>query len=350
MFISDTYANIYDSEFCLNPKMLGDSITLGYIKELAPDLILSFGNVYYSTIKYFIPNYSKNVEHWQISIDGSINDGFHCLTNVFECSPEYFFKNACHNVNTTNNKNYYKIWKKRIELIQYPDLKFTNFKVISEFCKRIPSNSLLHTTVLDSIRMSNYVDMDSTIRCFANIGADGIDGSLSTFLGQVEQEGKLAFLLIGDLSLMYDMNALLQKIDNKVRILVINNYSGAEFHKNFGIERIPSLNNYVAAGHNVKIHNCCINSRFKYLSASNIDELINSFDIFFKNNDMPILLEVFTNAEIDAKVLKEFWNINRIETNDASGNTKKFLKKIINKLCSEKTKIKIKKVLEIIKS
>ena len=97
--------------------------------------------------------------------------------------------------------------------------------------------------------MSNYVEMKPSIRCFANIGADGIDGALSTYLGQGESEEKPVYLLIGDLSLMYDMNALLQKLPHNIRIVVINNYSVAEFHKNFGLDRIPTLNKHIAAGH-----------------------------------------------------------------------------------------------------
>lgn len=73
--------------------------------------------------------------------------------------------------------------KKRMDIVHFPELGFTNLAVIKEFCKTIPDNSLLHTTVLDSIRMSNYVEMKPSIRCFANIGTDGIDGALSTYLG-----------------------------------------------------------------------------------------------------------------------------------------------------------------------
>lgn len=348
--IADTYANIYDGELILNPKMLGDSITQGYISQLTPDLVISFGNVYYSTVKYFIPNYAAKVEHWQISSDGMMNDGYHCLKNIFECRPEEFFERVTEKSNSTNSMEYYNLWKKRVELFKYPDLKFTNFRVIQEFCKCIPGDSLLHTTVLDSIRMSNYVDMPATVRCFANIGADGIDGAVSTFLGQAKTENKLAFLLIGDLSIMYDMNALLQKMPNNVRILVINNYAGAEFHKNFGLERIPTLNQYVAAGHNVKIEHCCINSQFKYLSASNIDELSVCLEEFLNDSNMPVLLEVFTDAPTDAAVLKEYWNINRIETLDGTGFTKKLVKKITNKLLGEKTKEKVKRIITAVKS
>lgn len=348
--IADSYANIYDNDLILNPKMLGDSITSGYIKQLAPEIVISFGNVYYSTVKYFMQSYAHTAEHWQISVDGMINDGYHCLKEVFECRPEEFFEKIIVFEETRNDWKYYQEWKNRIDLFYYPDLKFTNFKVIKDFCRCIPENALLHTTVLDSIRMSNYVETKPNVRCFANIGADGIDGALSTFLGQAQTEKGLAFLLIGDLCLLYDMNALLQEIPNNVRILVINNYAGAEFHKNFGLERIPSLNEYVAAGHSVKIAQCCLLERFDYLSASNLEELEAGLNVFVQSGDKPIVFEVFTHAPTDAQVLKEYWRVNRLEMKNGSGMVLKIMKQVANVLVRPETRQKIKRIIEVVKS
>lgn len=331
--IADNYANIYSAnEKVMNPKALGDVITQDQLAYLKPDLILSFGAVYYSTVKYFLPTYQNQVEHWQISSDGMINDGYHCLKIVFECRPEEFFGGVNKYCNSKNDNLYFECWKKRLSIMHYPSTDFTNLEVIAQFCQSIPSNALLHTTVLDSIRMSNYADMDASVRCFANIGADGIDGGLSTFLGQAAAEQDNAYLLVGDLSLLYDMNALLQPIPSNVRILVINNYAGAEFHKNFGIDRIPTLNKHIAAGHHVKIENCCIDSQFEYLHASSMDDLITCLKTFHGKSENPILLEVFTDAEKDARALKNYWLANREEIPGVSLSFKGKLKNIARKV------------------
>jgi len=337
--VADTYANIFDDDnYVINPRALGDCITPDQVSYLKPDLIISFGAVYYSTIKYFMAQYGKSTEHWQIAVDGLANDGYHCLKRIYECRPEDFFAGVNGDGKASgNNGVYYECWKKRMDLFHFPEMGFTNFAVIRDFCKSLPANCLLHTTVLDSIRMSNYVDMDKSIRCFANIGADGIDGALSAFLGQAESETSLAYLLIGVLSLMYDMNALVQKIPANVRIVVINNYAGAEFHKNFGLERIPTLNKHIAAGHNVKIENCCITSQFDYLSASDSGELQKALDQLHAENDRPVLLEVFTNADTDAKTLKEYWGINRQEIPGVKISTKGRVKQIARKILGKNT-------------
>jgi 1-acyl-sn-glycerol-3-phosphate acyltransferase len=74
------------------------------------------------------------------------------------------------------------------------------------------------------------------------VGAYGIDGSLSTFMGQAAVHDGLAFMLLGDLSFFYDMNALqIRHVGSNVRVMVINNEGGAEFvYFLGGKEKVPT--------------------------------------------------------------------------------------------------------------
>lgn len=349
--LCDTYTNAYSScQRILNPKTLGDVITFQEVQELAPDLIISFGNVYYSTIKYFLPQYAGTAEHWQIAADGIINDGYHCLTKIFQLRPETFFESINRLSDGISEGGYAKLWQERLKLIRKPELGFTNFYAIETLAQQLPTQAVLHTSVLDSIRLSNYVNLPDTVRCFANIGADGIDGALSAFLGQAETEKNLSFLIVGDLSILYDMNALLQQIPANVRIMVVNNYAGAEFHKNFGLERIPTLDRYVAAGHNVKIEKCCINARFRYLSAANREELALALPQFLSDGDRPVLLEVFTDAPTDATTLKEYWKINRTQPPQEKKTLRTVAVRVTKKLLSQRTRNRIRNVLNALRS
>lgn len=70
-------------------------------------------------------------------------------------------------------------------------------------------------------------------RFFANRGANGIDGLISSGLG-VGAEAEEAWIVVGDLSALYDMNALwiLPQLKNKKwRIVVINNGGGKIFSR-----------------------------------------------------------------------------------------------------------------------
>lgn len=337
--VFDNYANINDDNY-INASVFGDIFTEKEAQKLAPEIMITFGKVFYSPLKGHFNGKKQNFEHWHIDENGIVIDGFKSLTKIFECEPKIFFDEIIKEVNTKNNHEYEQIWKKRISEIKIGNLSFSNFSVIRDFCKVIPKSSILHASVLNSIRITNYLKIDKSIKCYANVGADGIDGAFSTFLGQANKTDKMAFLLIGDLSYLYDLNAFLNvnKIKNRnIRILIINNYAGAEFHKNFGLSMIPTLNLHIAAGHNTKIEETTGMENVEYLSAKNQEELNKNLKKFVGKSEKPVVLEVFTDANTDAQILKDFWRKNRNE---------KSYKKIIKRLVPKKYITKLKKILK----
>ncbi len=320
----DYFSNITNDAF-LKTVMITEAMDAEEFKKFLPDLVITIGSHVWSFIKYKLRHNGRMFEHWRISSDGEVIDGFKALTNVFECPPEAFFK-AMNQVESSNNDNqYYQLWKNRINSVCYPDLKFTNFSVVRDFIKQIPDGSLLHLSILNSTRLINFWSLGSNVRCFSNLGADGIDGSISTFLGQSNVNDKLSFLVIGDLSFLYDLNATLIQLHENQRILLINNFAGGEFHTNFGLDSISTLNQHIAAGHHTKLAAWISMLNVKYLCASNQQELNESLKVFVSKSEVPIILEVFTDADTDAKTLKKFYSINRTHTN------KTFVKKFIYK-------------------
>ena len=287
----------------------------------------------------YLASKKYNFEHWHIAVDGVINDAFKKLTTVFECLPVEFL-NAIQNESGNNSYQYYKQWKDRIDKVQYNNLGFSNFSVIKDFCNKVPENSIVHASVLNAIRISNYFGFKDSVKCYANVGADGIDGALSTFIGEANATDKLSFLLIGDLSFLYDLNSIDYVDKNNMRILVINNYAGAEFYKNFGLKMIPTLDKHVAARHHTKIKNAILSKNVEYIKAENQEELNDGLKKLVGESDKPIILEVFTDANTDASTLKKFWSDNRIE------NSQEKVKKILKKVLSKEQMDKLKRILK----
>ena len=322
----DNYSNI-SGKYFINASVLGECITSDEMKKMLPDIIISIGTVFYSPIRYFFRKSSYKIEHWQISEDGMINDGFKKLTRIYECSAIDFL-NSIDNKKITNNHQYYNVWKKRIDEVKYNNLGYTNFSVIKEFCNKVPEKSIVHASVLNAIRISNYFGFKKNVRCYANVGADGIDGALSTFIGEANASKELAFLLIGDLSFLYDLTSINYINKENMRILVINNYAGAEFYKNFGLKMIPTLDKHISARHHTKIENAILSKNIKYIKAENQEELEKGLNELVNKSDKPIILEVFTDANTDANTLKKFWKDNKKE--GFKGYIKKVLKKILS--------------------
>ena len=54
-----------------------------------------------------------------------------------------------------------------------------------------------------------YMPTDKDIQIFANRGANGIDGVISTAFGYSAGNGRHTYLLIGDLAFLHDSNAFI---------------------------------------------------------------------------------------------------------------------------------------------
>ena len=60
--------------------------------------------------------------------------------------------------------------------------------------------------------------------------------------------------------------------------------------------------------------------------------------------------EAVTDAPTDAAVLKEYWSVNRLETQDGSGKVKKVIRELANKVLNDKSKEKIRRIIAAVKS
>jgi len=288
-----------------------ETMTLDEFKKFSPDLVINLGGHIWSSIKYKLRELKEPFEHWMITDDPVIRDGLKRLTNIFNVSPEKFFELMNDTPNMYNS--YYKIWHNKVMNIKFPKLNFSNFSVIKDIMSKIPENSIVHTSILNSARLNDFSDYEAkNIKTYCNFGAEGIDGCMSTFLGQTDGNKGLSFLIIGDLSFLYDLNVSLEKFGNDKRILLINNHGGSEFHTSFGLHKFKSLNQHIAAKHNTNIKDCIDVNNFVYLSAATQEELYNNIDMFVSKSDKPIILEIFTDADLDGKVTNEFYKMNRI--------------------------------------
>ena len=293
-----------------------------------PDLVITFGNHFFSFLKYKLRNIGNSFVHWRVSENDTFIDNFNALTTIFICEPATFLNKMNQN-KTIKNNSYYDLMLKRMNRIKFPKIPYSNWMAVSKFCEKVPEESIVHLTILNALRLFNFLN-NKSVNAFCNLGADGIDGGISTFYGQADAK-KMSFIICGDLSFLYDLNSSILNHSKNIRILLINNFAGSEFHNNFGLEKIPTLNDYIAAGHNTKIEQIISSTNFKYISAHNEKELDIGFIDFFKSSEEPIIFEVFTDANIDSKVLKEFYSINKNLTlkDKMLKNGKNILKKIL---------------------
>lgn len=328
----DYMANI-DADFAINTALCWEprNISRKKFSEFLPDIVISFGGNIFQGVKDLLKGFHGKFEHWLIQPDGEMVDIYMCLSTVFECTPEYFFRYYADRADKCkNNMEYHKLVKNYADSVILSEFDYCNVYAIKNMVEKIPSGSVLHMAINGAIRITNYSKLQPNIKVYANIGTYGIDGCMSTFLGQACVGNKLSFLIIGDLAYFYDMNSMrIRHVTNNVRILLINNSGGEEFYYN-KTWIAPTGDLHTSARHHIKAEGWVKESGFRYLSANDKESFDNALKEFMApSSDKPILFEVFTEMSTDAEALHNYYESNMTGSEKLYQNAKQIAKKVI---------------------
>lgn len=303
---------------CLATYPLSECSIQGMFEDLCPDLIISFGNNISSyKLKPMIKEHKNKYVHWQIDSAGRIRDFSDKLTDIFECTPNKFFEFFAQAASeeAKNDLCYYNLWNDKIKQLDYSsNLPFSNMYVAKTLASVIPDHSVLHLAILNSTRTMQFFNLKPNVKVYSNIGALGIDGCLSTFLGQAASTDELAFCVVGDLSFFYDMNSAgIRGIGNNVRIILLNNGGGSEFHYFMGKSKIPTINRHICAEHKKTAKGWIESLGYKYYSAASKEDVDNIIPTLTEKSECPVFVEVFTDMEKDADLINKLFHNNRIK-------------------------------------
>ena len=307
VFCGDYLANL-PLDHLINNYPITESMNLDDFNKVLPDLVITFGhNLAGETIKFHLQNHSGEIPHWSIVGNGKIIDAFRSLEIVFECTPEQFFsKVRSYGLGEPANRSYYQVWKGLADKIHFDRVPYSNFLVAQKLTEIVPENAQVHLAILNSTRHPQYFRFRKGVKVYSNIGALGIDGCLSTFLGQAITTDELSFLLIGDLSFLYDLSATtIDYIRSNVRIILVNNGGGGEFHIILTKEQAPDIDKHIAAGHNISVRDWIQSIGFEYYSAKDEKSLDEGMHKLLEKTGKPAVLEVFTDVQEDGRVTRE---------------------------------------------
>lgn len=292
--------------------------TLAHLQEKATppmgtlDLLVHIGEV---SAASFLPSIkAKHV--WRVNEDGEIRDTFRKLDNVFQMSEAFFFKSYSkigsdeHSTIDALNEKYQAVYER------IPELPFCNIWSTMTLSSRIPKGSLLHIGVSHTRRCWNMFPLPEDVTTSCNVGCCGIDGCTSTLLGaSLVKPERISYIVTGELAFFYDINGIFNRhVGKNIRILLVNNGLGGEFRLYphpchiFGAD----ANKFMAAeGHNghkspYLLRHIAEDIGFEYLTASTKEEFEKAVERFTVDmvTDKPMLLEIFTDPQIESDALK----------------------------------------------
>ncbi|GAA4946024.1 2-succinyl-5-enolpyruvyl-6-hydroxy-3-cyclohexene- 1-carboxylic-acid synthase [Algibacter agarivorans] len=312
--LTETTSNLHHPSFFSSIDQLIAPLSDEEKQELQPDILVTFGGLIVSKkIKQFLRKYQPE-HHWHI--DGKMaNDTFFCLDNHIQKTPNAFFEAFLPRVTHYVKSNYKAIWttvkqsrlkKHKTYLEQIP---FSDFKVFSRILKSIPDQYILQSGNSSAIRYTQLFKINKTLEVYCNRGTSGIDGSTSTAIGCAVANKKPTLFITGDLSFLYDSNALWNNyIPKNFKIIIVNNQGGGIFRILPGHKNTENFDTYFETNHQLTAEHLCNMYGFKYESISDEVSLKSALKSFYLEDDQPKLLEVFTPKQINDDVLLNYFD------------------------------------------
>lgn len=272
--------------------------------QIRPDVVITLNGSTAASIKYQFKITGYTFEHWLVHEQGTVADPYRKLRYVIESDTVGFLRIMARYAQPDTTPDYFKCCKEIENEFQLPELPYSQAFAMQQFLKQVPADCILHLGNSSTIRLAQFFPFHPQTRIFCNRGVNGIDGCMSSFIGHAASTEKLCFLLIGDLTFFYDMNALWNRyVGKNVRIILFNNGGAALFHYNQGTRNFPTLNENVAAEHSATARGWVESAGCKYLSATSEQELLAALDSFVSpDSEQPIVLEVFTQKDNDAVI------------------------------------------------
>ncbi|MBR3926493.1 MAG: 2-succinyl-5-enolpyruvyl-6-hydroxy-3-cyclohexene-1-carboxylic-acid synthase [Akkermansia sp.] len=265
---------------------------------MSPDLLITYGGCIISKrLKTLLRNNPPR-EHWHICPDGAVVDTFCNLTRVIEGDPAELWE-LLSAFAEDGDESYAERWLTPVPVPQFP---YSGMQLVGDMLGAMPEGSVLHLANSSAVRFAQLYPLPADTQVECNRGVNGIEGSLSAALGYAMGDSRPQYIICGDLSFFYDMNALwLQGIPAQVKILLINNGGGGIF------DYIPTPDNPLVNGsHHATASGWAQSCNFEYLSVHSEHDWPAALAALTTPGTRPVLVEAFTDSAKDAAFFKQF--------------------------------------------
>ena len=224
-------------------------------EQLAPDLVITLGNnIISKKIKFLLRSRPPVQGHWHIGPHYITPDTFDRLTEHVRTSPALFFSQWL--FRTAYEKpvgDYARRWAHLTERRAAKHREFARKVPWSDWMfydllsHNLPAGYHVHWANSTVVRYAQLFDFDGRIRHSANRGTSGIDGSHSTALGYARRTQAPVLHLTGDLSFLYDSNALWAPWPANLKTIVLQNGGGDIFRFIPGPSSVENYERYFVA-------------------------------------------------------------------------------------------------------
>jgi 2-succinyl-5-enolpyruvyl-6-hydroxy-3-cyclohexene-1-carboxylate synthase len=302
VIIAENISNVCGKDIISTPELL-----LANNKSwepIAPDLILySGGQVVSKRIKQYLRGI-KEVNVWRIGLDNYAMDTFKQNNQFLTLSAGEVYSILASMHREQKHDEYKTDWLKandnalRVREKVIRQCPFSDLAVFHILMNSIPSGAIVELGNSTPVRYAQFFDTYKEATYYGNRGVSGIDGCLSSAAGTAFASGKITISIVGDLSFVYDSNALWnRRLPANLRIIVINNGGGGIFSLLDGPALKASFTGLVKAYHPVDIQKLAEAFYLDYFCISDQQSLIKKLPLFFEKIEKAKVMEIRTCME-----------------------------------------------------
>lgn len=279
--ITDSVLN-YQGEYAINPEKLLQSFGSDEFNErLWADVVITIGIPENNSLTAMLKKQKKSLGHWIVENDSKVQNPYHCLMRIFDCSPKYFLDTMNRFADGGQNSGiYYHDWKTaESELKTHEEQGYSRSIAVKTVAEKL--GAAFVTVSSNLVADLNCCQLSPATKVYGT-GFDG--GVVSGFMGICAFEGK-NILLVDDMAFFKDMNGLWNKpLNGNLRIVLFNS---------FGLNKNSFSG--VFSFHAASAEGWAKSLGFEYVSAHNREELASAADIAASDENKPVFIEIFAN-------------------------------------------------------
>jgi 2-succinyl-5-enolpyruvyl-6-hydroxy-3-cyclohexene-1-carboxylate synthase len=278
-------------------------------KELAPDLVISFGkSIISKSLKLFLRK--QEIQHWHIQPDAQAKDTYARLTRILGSEPLAFLTWLATQLPSLES-DYAQRWQLMEEQVAailpkaLKEVEFGEYPAVNQVLDALPATGQLQVANSMAIRYVNFLGRRAQ-EIFCNRGTSGIDGSNSTAVGASLVSQKPVTLLTGDMAFFYDRNAFWHNYPMpNLRVIVLNNHAGGIFRLIDGPARQPELVEFFETKQSLTASSLASEYGFDYVSVTTSEELESALLKFYEPSIQPKIIEITSSSPRNAEILKQ---------------------------------------------
>ena len=304
LIVADAISNIHISEALNMQDLICSQLT-----ENEPDLLITCGKSFISKAfkKYIRASHGKVHIHVQDQPD--IIDPLQTMSHKLMVDPGYFFKKlAAIPIDSPSNSTFLNAWKSLNEKAKIHIDKILETAPWSQLLAiqqslMLATYDMVHIGNSMPVRYLNYLQayIKPNTQILANRGTSGIDGIVSTAIGQAMQSQQETLCIVGDVSFFYDSNALfIYPFPKNLSIVVINNAGGNIFRQIDGPANTPELETHFVGRQTRNAQSLCQEACISYFKVTEVISLQKNL-----RAKGPKVIEVFVDADTDVSLLKK---------------------------------------------